>query len=111
MDTNSTTSQIRIQLITLDDFMVIYGHDISNFNGNFKVLFNSLKARGEKIYYILTNIFKGYIVCSNKVFVKYITRKQKWYKEGIYIIPYNLMHLSMQKFKLLNTINKWNAPP
>ena len=66
MDTNMTTSQIRIQLSTLDDFMAICGHTISKFNETVKVLLESLKARGETTYDILTNKFKVYAACSDK---------------------------------------------
>ena len=79
LDTNVKTSQIRIQFIPLDDFMLTCGHDISKFNGNINVLLESLKARGKTTNYLLTNIFKGYIACSNKLFVNYITRNQEWY--------------------------------
>ena len=51
LDTNATTSQIMIQLRTLDDLMATCVHDISKFNGNGKVLLDLLKARGDtKIY-------------------------------------------------------------
>ena len=89
LDTNGKTSQIRIQFIPLDDFMLTCGHDISKFNGNDKVLLNLFKARVETKNDLLTNIFKGYTACSNKVFVKCITHKQKRYIEGADILQDN----------------------
>ena len=48
LDTNETASQIRIQLITLDDFMATCGHDISKINRIGRILLDSLKDMGEK---------------------------------------------------------------
>ena len=45
-----------------------------------------------------------------KIFVKYIARKPEGYEEGIDILPENLMHPAVQKFKLLKKTNKGNAP-
>ena len=104
------TSQIRIQLITFDDFMAACVHDIPKFNENTKFLLDLIKARGETKSELLMNIFKGYAVCSNKVFVKYVEHKQEGYEEGIDILPDNLMHLALQKFNILKTTNKWNSP-
>ena len=64
----------------------------------------------EKINDLLKILFKGYAACSDKVFVKYVARKQEGYDEVIDILPENLMHLDVQKFKLLKTTNKCNAP-
>ena len=75
LDTNTKTSQIRIQLSTLDDFMAACVHDISKFNGNGKVLLDLLKARGETTNDLPNNILKGYIACRNKVSVNYNARK------------------------------------
>ena len=110
LDTNVKTSQISIQLSTLDDFMATCGHVIPRFNGNVKVLLDSLKERLEMKNDLLTNLFKGYAAFRNKLFVKYTTRKQGGYEEGIYILPDNLIHLYVQKFKIPKTTNKWNAP-
>ena len=86
-----------MELSTLDEFMASCGHDITNFNGNIKILLDSLKDMGETTNYLLTNLFKGYDVCSEKVSVKYITRTKEGYKEGFYIVPGSLMHLAVQK--------------
>ena len=58
---------------TLDDFMETCGHDISKFDGNGRVLLDSLKARGETKNNLPNTIFKGYIACINKLFVNYIS--------------------------------------
>ena len=72
MNKNATTSQIIIQMSALDNFMASFGHDIMKFNGNVKVLLESLKARGETINDLPMDLFKGYDACSYKVIVKYI---------------------------------------
>ena len=108
MDTNATTYQTRIQLITIDDFIATCGNDISKFNGNVKVISQLIKARVETNNYFLTNTFNGYATCRDKVFVKYVTRKKERYEEGISILPDSLMPLDVQKFKLPKETNKWN---
>ena len=75
LDTNATTSQIRIQLSTLDDFMAACAHEIPKFNGNGKVLLDLLKARGETTNDLPNNLLKGYFACRYKVFVNCIARK------------------------------------
>ena len=62
---------------SLEDFMESCGHDITNFNRNFKVLLESIKVSEKKTNNILMNLFTGYDVCSNKVFVKYMARNQE----------------------------------
>ena len=75
LNTNAMTSQIRVQLSTLDYFMATCGHETSKFNINFKVLLDSLKVRGENKNDTLNNLFKRYTVCSYKVFARYVARK------------------------------------
>ena len=77
LNTNAMTSQIRVQLSTLDYFMATCEHVIYLFNRNIKVLLDSFKARGETKNQLPNNIFKGYTACSNKVFVKYIAHNQE----------------------------------
>ena len=58
---------------------------------------------------ILTDLFKAYSTCSDKLFLKYSARKQEQYEKGINILLENLLHLALQKFKILKKTNKWNA--
>ena len=57
---------------SFEDFMESCGHDITNFNRNFKVLLDSINARKETKKNLPTNLFKRYAEYSNKVFIKYI---------------------------------------
>ena len=66
--------------------------------------------RGETKNDLVTKLFKGYVVCSNKVFVKVVTSNQEGYEEIIDILPENMMHLSVRKLKLLKKTNKCNTP-
>ena len=65
--------------------------------------------RGEMTNDILTDLFKAYSTCSDKLFLKYSARKQEEYEKGINILLENLLHLALQKFKILKKTNKWNA--
>ena len=77
LDTNATTSWIRTQLSSLDEYMMIIGSNIGKFNFHVQTLMGSLTARGETSTDLLTNLFKGYAKCSDKPFVAYMARKQE----------------------------------
>jgi hypothetical protein len=98
IDTNATTSNIRTKLSSLDTYIHTIGQDITKFNGYVKLLIDSLQARGETTQDLLTNLFKGYAVCSDKEFVSYIKRKHETYEEGTDIEPDNLMKLADTKY-------------
>jgi hypothetical protein len=74
-------------------------------------LIDFLPARGKTTQDLLTNLFKGYLSASDKVFVYYIgCRKLKKYEEGDPTTADGLMEQADNKFKLLKVHNKWNAP-
>jgi hypothetical protein len=74
------------------------------------LLVERLKSRGETITDLLLNLFKGYMVCSDKEFVEYIKRKQDIYKEGGVITPDSLMKKAAGNYKNLRGKGSWNAP-
>eukprot|EP00978_Attheya_sp_CCMP212_P004226 scaffold9244_cov59-Attheya_sp.AAC.1 len=82
LDTNATTSSIRTKLSELNIYLPTIGSDITKFNQYVKLLLVALHSRGKKTEDLLTNLFKGYLAASDKVFVKYILRKQEEYEEG-----------------------------
>ena len=57
---------------------------------------------------LLTNLFKGYSACRDKVFLKYIARKQEVYKGRVDFFPNILIHLAVHIYKLLKTTIIWN---
>ena len=60
LDTNTTTSQIMIQLKTLGSFIAKCGHDIFKFDVNVKVILESIKERVDVKNGLPTDLFKGY---------------------------------------------------
>jgi hypothetical protein len=110
LDTNATASSVRTQLSELDTYLPTIGHDITKFNQYVKLSLEGLLARGETTTDLLTNLFKGYLTSSDKVFVKYIIGKQEQYEEGKHIEPVALMGLADIKFKTLVQKGQWNAP-
>jgi hypothetical protein len=58
----------------------------------------------------MANLFKGYAQASDKVFVAYIAKKEDDFDEGRDIGHAALMHLALQKYKVLKESGKWNAP-
>ena len=77
LDTNATTSWIRTQLSSLDKYMMIISSDIGKLNFHVQTLMGSLTARGETSTDLLTNFFKGYAECSDKMFVTYMASKKE----------------------------------
>ena len=110
LDTNATTSMIRIKLSNLDTYIHTVGNDITKFNGYVRMLQDTLRARGEMTSDLLTNLFKGYAACSDKNFVDYIRRKQERYDEGDELTATMLMNLADTKYKQLKDKEIWEAP-
>ena len=69
-----------------------------------------MKSRSETTTDLLVNLFKGYMVCSDREFVEYIKRKQDIYKEGGTIAPDGLMKKAADKYKNLVQKGSWNTP-
>ena len=63
------------------------GHDIIKSNSYDKMLINGLRSTVETIQYLLINLFKGYMACSDKKYVVYKRCKENAYKEGTKIQP------------------------
>jgi hypothetical protein len=110
LDTNATTTSIRRQLTELHVFLPTIGNDITKFNQHVQLLMNALTARGETTNDLLSNLFKGYLAASDKVFVLYMTRKQEEYEEGKTYSPKMIMSLANTKYKTLKQKGEWNAP-
>jgi len=110
LDTNATSGGIRAKLSSLDAYLPTVGYDIMKFNIYIKNLVIQLKARGESSNDLLTNLFKGYLIATDKTFVAYIEKKLELYEEGTNINPDQLMLWARQKFDLLKEKGTWNAP-
>ena len=74
---NATTTSIRNQLSSLDQFITTIGCDITNFNAHVQMLLEVLASRGETTHDLLSNLFKGYAETSYATFTSYIELKQK----------------------------------
>ena len=110
LDTNATSTLIRTKLTELDSYLPTIGHDITKFNTYVKLLVDGLRSRGETTTDLLTNLFKGYLACSDRDFCDYITRKQDAWEEGMDIQPDRLMKHAADKYKTLLQKGLWNAP-
>ena len=110
LDTNATTQSIRTKLSNLDVYINTINSDITRFNGYVKGLVLSLSARGQRTEDLLSNLFKGYLAASDKVFVKYISGKMEKYEEGKDIPPDKLMQLADNKYRLMKEKQTWEAP-
>ena len=56
------------------------------------------------------NLFKGYMACTDKVFVRYIEKKMDGYEEGDNLTAPELMAYAKLKYDIIKERNMWNAP-
>ena len=69
-----------------------------------------LKSRGETTHDLLANLFKAYAACTDQVFVKYISDVQTRWEEGEELTSLQLMDKALQKYNILLSKEKWEAP-
>ena len=111
LDSNATTGMIREQLSNLDLYMPTVENDITRFNNHVKMLLEALHARNEKTLDLLTYLFKAYAVCHDKEFTKFIADVQTDHDMGTRRVDAaELMSLAEKKFKIMKTLQKWEAP-
>ena len=111
LDTNATTSGIRSKLANLHNYLPTVGHAISLLNIYVKKKVYSLRARGEQTSDLLMNLFKAYVISSDKAFVRYIEKKLEAWDDGMLVVsPDQLMLWARQKLDLLKEKEVWNAP-
>ena len=102
IDTNATSSAIRLRLSNLDVYINTINDDIPKFNIYVREQITSLAARGQASDDLLTNLFKGYLAVSDRTFHRYIQEKQERYEEGSADITVNqLMHLAKTKYSII----------
>jgi len=111
LDSNATTSMIRQQLARLHEHMEKVGNDVIKFNNHVKMLLTALHARNESTLDLLTYLFEAYAVCKDKEFNKFIRDLQTDHDMGTKKIDdMELMALAEKKYKIMKTLNKWEAP-
>ena len=110
LDSNATSTMIRTKLSNLDEYIVETKNDIAKFNSHVRVLTDMLKSRGETTHDLLANLFKAYAACTDQVFVKYISDVQTRWEEGEELTSIQLMDKALQKYNILLSKEKWEAP-
>ena len=110
LDSNATSSMIRFRLSELDDYLEEIDNDITKFNKYVKVLMHHLHARGETTNDLLANLFKAYAACSDQSFVRYIADLQNKWEENEDLTANELMLKAENKFRILQSKDKWQAP-
>ena len=110
IDTNASATAVREKLNSLDLYMTTIDSDISKFNLYVKQQLATLAARGETTHDLLTNLFKGYLACSDPIFRRYIEKKQEAHDEGATIDPNLLMKWAKVKYGIIKEKGLWNAP-
>ena len=93
----------------MDTYLSTVNSEIEKFNQYANVNVDGLKSRGEKMDYIMINLFKSYQLASDGEFVRYINIKRDQYNDGYNVSPDKLMTSALKKFKILRNYNKWNT--
>ena len=111
IDTNATTSALRMALASLDEYMPSIGDDITKFNQYVCAQVELLKARGCETHDLTVNLFKAYATVKDSKFREYIAQKESEYEENNEELSYEkLMLFAENKFKIRKVRNQWNAP-
>ena len=111
LDTNDTTSGISSKIANLHNYLPRVGHDISLLNMYVKKQVYLIRAGGEHTSDLLMNLFKAYVISSDRAFVRYIENKLEAWEDGMLVVtPDQLMLWAIQKFDLLKEKGVWNAP-
>jgi hypothetical protein len=113
IDTNGTTSFIRNELSSLDLYLPKVGYDITKLSehGPVKQLMESLEARGETTYGLLSFLFKALESVPDAKFKAYIETKKSEYEEGRGDINANsLLVLAENKFKTMSQAGTYTVP-
>lgn len=110
IDTAFTSREVRLQLSSLDEYMVKCNSDINAFNQHVNSLVMQLKARNEETTDLTTNVLKGYKKCGDRPFVEYIGRLEDRIDDGEVIDPTTLMSRALVKYKVRCQRNEWQAP-
>jgi len=90
--------------------MAKYQNNVVHFNEYVVEQVDTLASRGETSSDVLVNLFKGYSVCSDAEFRRYIADKRTRYDEGDSYTVQELMHLARNKYTLLTDSGRWSAP-
>lgn len=109
IDTNATTSAIRLALVSLYEYMPTVNDDITKFNQHVSAQVELLKARGHDTQDLTVNLFKAYSTVRDAKFREYIAQKESEYEESTEELSYEkLMLLAENKFKIRKVRNTWN---
>ena len=111
IDTNATSSAIRLRLSNLDTYIGTINDNIPKFNLYVREQMIELAVRGQTSDDLLTNSLKGYLAVTDRNFHRYIEEKQERYEEGTLEISINqLMHLAKTKYNIIQEKGMWQAP-
>ena len=112
VDTRATASHIRRNLAHLSTYMKETAQfDVTVFNEYVRDNISTLTSRGETSDDLMTNLFLGYLACSDKKFVEYIERIKDGYDEGSDLTPEALMTKAEVKYAQRKKLERnWNNP-
>ena len=112
VDTQATASHIRRNLAHLSMYMKgTAKFDVTVFNEYVRDNVSTLISHGETSDDLMTNLFLGYLACSDKKFVEYIERNKDAYDEGSDLTPEALMTKAEVKYAQRKKPERtWNNP-
>ena len=82
---------------------------IQTFNQHVKVNVEGLKARGDRTYDLITNLFKAYHVASDTELFYYIKTNSYRYYDVEYIAPEQITIATINNYEVILASGKWNT--
>jgi len=110
IDTKFTSREVRLQLSSLDTFMIKCGSDLEVFTKHVNKLLMKLAAREETTEDLTANLLKAYKVCADTKFRAYIDRQEERIDDGEDIPPPLLMSRCLTKYQMSKQRDEWQAP-
>jgi hypothetical protein len=69
---------------------------------------SALTSRGETSNNMITNLFTGYMACTDERFVEYMDKCRDNYEEGEYVTYQGIIPKAERKYQAQVMINEWN---
>lgn len=110
LDSNATVSTIRLQLSSLDTYVLENGTDITEVNAHVRSLMDGLAARGETSQDIFVNLIKGYKACPDVEFLEYIRALENGHEDGSAELTHDELMVKTSNYykkRLNSSSNKW----
>jgi capsule polysaccharide export protein KpsE/RkpR len=112
VDTIATVNVLRNALGRLENKMVEYSGNLTEFNMYTRAIINNLAAYGETTpdSDLMNNLFRAYHAVEDEQFQSYLMFKRTTYEEGAEMTPHQMMEYAENQYKIRTEAGTWKAP-